>query len=291
MSGPDEQEPLLDDAREGVAPMSPFAALLWTAGATLAFLWFYALTVALREAAADDAVSRFGCQLVAYLGALFGVLRLYAPNVGIRQFLGLRGTHFGFYPLAVVLGLAATIPINSLYTFIERRVPGPDLGDSVLELFRDAGLARQLALGAVFVVLGPILEEVLFRGALQKPLSRRLALPGAIVLIGVLFGIAHVDERLFVPIGLVGALLAYLRHLSGSLWPPVLAHMAFNAVPFVSTLALARSGEEGDPEVTAPVLLGATGLALALLALTVRLAKTERAARARREDDADHGDG
>lgn len=289
MSEPDE--PLLDDSRQGVASMSPFAALLWTAGATLAFLWFYALTVALREAAADDAVSRFGCQLVAYLGALFGVLRLYAPNVGIRQFLGLRRTQLGFYPLAVALGLAATIPINSLYTFIERRVPGPDLGDSVLDLFRDAGLAKQLVLGAVFVVLGPLLEEVLFRGAIQKPLSRRLALPGALVLIGVLFGIAHVDERLFVPIGLVGALLAYLRHASGSLWPPVLAHMAFNAVPFASTLALARSGEEGEPDVSTPVLLGATAATLGLLALATVLAKTERASRARREDDADHGDG
>lgn len=289
--GPDEQSPLFGGDHRGVASMSPFAALLWTAGTTLGFLWLFALTVASREAAANDVVSRFGCQLVAYLAALFGILRVYAPNVGIRRFLAVRGTHVAFHPVALVLGLACTVPINALYAFIEQRVPGPDLGDSVLDLFRGAGLVEQLVLAAVFVVMGPLLEETLFRGALQKPLLRRIGVLPTLALIGLLFGIAHVDERLFLPIGLVGVVLAYLRHASGSLWPPALAHMAFNLVPFATTLALARSGETGEPDVPTPVLLGSTALAFALLGVVSLLARTERARRARREDGLEDGDG
>lgn len=292
MSEPDEREPSDDDSPfgprgPGVTPMSPFAAVLWTAGATFTFIWIFSLIAALREGALEDSIGMFGCQLVAYLGVLFLILRMYAPQVGIRQFVGLRPTHAAFYPVAILMGLAVILPANAIYAVIDQRFPGPEVTTDLLDSFREAGLFRKLVMATAFVGLGPLLEEVFFRGAIQKPLSRGMPVAATIGISAGVFALAHVDQRLLLPIGLVGLVLAFLRWASGSVVPSALAHMTFNMVPFASTVYEAQTGVDPETELPDWTLLVSLAVLLTLVLAAFLLMKTERARRAQAEDNDD----
>lgn len=97
---------------------------------------------------------------------------------------------------------------------------------------------RAAAFGANFVVvalLAPIVEEVTFRGLgyrLLEPFGRWTA----IVLVGLAFGLAHGLVEALPILAFFGAGLAYLRSRTGSLYPCVLVHAAFNG--FVLIIAV-----------------------------------------------------
>ena len=80
------------------------------------------------------------------------------------------------------------------------------------------------------MLLGPVAEEVVFRGVAYTMLKRRVGIGWAIVLSGVLFALLHVDPVGFVPIAVLGMLLAYLYEQTGSLVPSIAVHMAHNSV-------------------------------------------------------------
>jgi hypothetical protein len=272
--------------------MSLATAVGWISGVTLLFILLLGVIVDLRPAAKNDLISAFGCQAAAYLLGLFAILRIHAPRAEIREFIGLRPTHAGFYALAVLLGTALQAPVSALYEAIEKRWPSPDEGDAgLLRIIADAPLAEKIALVAVLVALGPLLEEVLFRGALTRPLRRRHG--PAVVIFGtaLLFALAHFEPQKFVPIGLFGVALGVLRLVSGSLVPCILLHATYNAIPLVAILATApgEGQDAASADIPLPAWLVAVSSAVAagLLALAYLIgARTQAAAAAREKDSA-----
>lgn len=277
----------------GERPMSLAAAAMWAVGITFLFVWLLSLIIAIRPSAQSDLVTTFGCQAAAYLLGLFGILRFYAPRASIRDFLGVRPTHAGFYPLAVLLGLALTAPIGALYDLIERRWPSPRDGElELVRLLAEGSTAEQALIGLVLVVLGPALEEVLFRGALTRPLRRSYAPELVVVSTAILFAAAHFQPQKFLPIGLFGLALGALRLASGSIVPAMMLHATYNAVPFAVMLTgsdQAASGQDAlaEPPLPPALIAGSAAFAAVLLALTFALgARSEVAARARGRDRA-----
>lgn len=87
------------------------------------------------------------------------------------------------------------------------------------------------AVGALLVVVlvGPIAEEMLFRGWLQRGLRLLLGPNVGLVAASALFGAMH-GPLLTVPIGLLGFLFGWLRERSGGLAAPIVAHMLHNSI-------------------------------------------------------------
>ena len=86
-----------------------------------------------------------------------------------------------------------------------------------------------VVLFAATVFVGPIAEEMTFRGLVQRR-ARVWLTPGtAIVISAILFGLAHMNMIQLVYAFPLGLLLGLLYEKSGSLLAPVLAHMAVNA--------------------------------------------------------------
>jgi membrane protease YdiL (CAAX protease family) len=106
------------------------------------------------------------------------------------------------------------------------------------------GLFALYALPAIF--LNPIGEEILFRGVVQQSFARRFNPALATIVNSVLFGLMYLslhglwrDGRGFhvhlvsatlavLLMASIGAIFTLCRSLSGSLWPAVAAHAAFN---------------------------------------------------------------
>lgn len=108
---------------------------------------------------------------------------------------------------------------------------------SHLEYFVDADFTRPgLWVGfAVAVFLGPLAEEVVFRGYLYGALKRSLGVTRALLLSSALFGLIHgLDYAL--PLAFLGLFFGWLRERSGGLVAPIVAHVLHNALTVAVTI-------------------------------------------------------
>jgi membrane protease YdiL (CAAX protease family) len=275
-----DRPPATDD--DAPRPMSAFTATAWVLGTTLLLNVFVQVMQSMRPSGTFDLLGACFCELAAYSLALFVILRVYAPDASIRSFMGLRNTHFAFYPLAVLLGLALKSPADALEHAILTRFPlvtdNPENADPLTEALQNSSQAKLFAVAVFVVVVGPMLEELLYRGALVRPM-RRTQGPYAVAFVtGVLFALGHAQWQLLLPLGLMGFVLGVLRHESGTLIPGVLLHATFNAYPVVGIL-YAPGSEEWTPP---PWLVAAASVAAVGLFWLVRLAGRSRSAAAAR---------
>lgn len=121
--------------------------------------------------------------------------------------------------------------------------------------------AADLLLG---LLIGPVVEELLFRGALLPVWARRMGWGRALILQALVFAVWHVN-----PLGsFVVALLAGLLYMrTRSLWPPIMLHALTNAL---SGLPWRASGLADGPTGDLVAALHAdAGLAVAALAFSL----------------------
>jgi membrane protease YdiL (CAAX protease family) len=88
-------------------------------------------------------------------------------------------------------------------------------------------------------VLVPIAEETFFRGFAYPPLRRRYGAQVAMVATAVIFSAAHLQIVNFLPIALLGYILALLYDRTGSLLPAIVLH-GLNNLAALTTIYMAR---------------------------------------------------
>src|SRR6185369_10264971 len=99
-----------------------------------------------------------------------------------------------------------------------------------------------------------------------------------------LFACAHLEWQMFLPIGVVGVVLAFLRQKSGSIIPSFLLHASFNGASFV-LMALSKPGASAEGAAfPRPYVAAAAALALALVGCIHLVARSAVAARAQEMD-------
>lgn len=85
----------------------------------------------------------------------------------------------------------------------------------------------------LFVVLGPVMEELIFRGYLQGVLRKNgVSIVLTILIVSVLFGAAHGQWNVAINVGVLGVVMSIAREITGTIWPAILMHMMKNAVAF-----------------------------------------------------------
>ena len=146
-----------------------------------------------------------------------------------------------FFALAVIVGLTTPL-VGGLLTALLAH------GKTVTQDIQDLGLQTPLALRIALVVvvasLGPLVEELLFRGVLLSALMQRWRAGWSIAISALLFALVHLPSMQWqwyaLPdLALLAAALAWLRLRSGSLWPAVLAHGINNLLAVVVWFAAA----------------------------------------------------
>jgi membrane protease YdiL (CAAX protease family) len=108
------------------------------------------------------------------------------------------------------------------------------------------GLAVNILIIAIIPALG---EELLFRGVIQKELSKwsgKVHL--SIWITAFLFSAIHLQFLGFFPRFLIGGLLGYMFYWSGSIWLPILAHFVNNAVAVILYYMVAKGRLAADVE-------------------------------------------
>ncbi|MBE1160041.1 CPBP family intramembrane glutamic endopeptidase [Dyella acidiphila] len=144
-----------------------------------------------------------------------------------------------WYLVALLIGLAMP-PIGAVLT--QLLAHGHQVTQNVEELSRQVSGSLRLPLGIVAVTVGPMIEELMFRGVLLSALMHRLSMLWSVVLCSCLFGAVHLAGLDFqwyaVPnLILLAAVLCWLRLKSASLWPAVIAHGVYNLFALIALFA------------------------------------------------------
>ena len=123
--------------------------------------------------------------------------------------------------------------------------------------------------------LGPLLEEVLFRGAIQGLLMRYFGRPWpAIIVAALVFGVFHMNPVQIVYATLLGIVFGWIYYCTGSLMSVIVGHVLNNSLAVITTAAFGSAEEQAAANSSA----GIAGFVL-FAALSVWLAiklKAER---------------
>ena len=101
-------------------------------------------------------------------------------------------------------------------------------------------------LGAFTIsVLAPLLEEVMFRGAIQGYMMRRMRSPwAAIIAAALVFGIFHMNPVQIVYATLLGVVFGWIYYRTGSLMSVIVGHVLNNTIATIMMLLLGSTGEK-----------------------------------------------
>jgi membrane protease YdiL (CAAX protease family) len=137
-----------------------------------------------------------------------------------------------------ILAQAAVIPV----VYLPLRAVWPEtfapdrLSDTARDLVDAADGLGLILLVAVVAVGAPIVEEIVYRGLLQRSLVARVGGPSAIAIVSVLFAVIHLRWVELPGLLVAGLLFGLCLHRTGRLGSAILAHGAFNLTGLVAVL-------------------------------------------------------
>lgn len=153
-----------------------------------------------------------------------GLLFILAARIPLREVFVLRKLKW------------ATIPMLILFTYLI--MPLITVVNAFSLFFTDnAALALSESMSAypfwasffMVALLGPVLEELFFRGILHSGFRKSANAMQAAVISAVLFGMMHMNFNQALYAFVLGMILAVLKEVTGSLLAPILVHIVFNS--------------------------------------------------------------
>ena len=148
-----------------------------------------------------------------------------------NAFLGLLG-YMAFLPVLVAVVFISYYMGN--YFNIEPQ------SQPLFDLFMEEQRVFVLIILTLFVVaIGPIIEEIFFRGFLYSAFKKRFSAFSGMLLTSLIFAGLHMNALGFLPILALAFVLVYMFEKTGSLVPSIIIHCAHNGM-IVILLFLAR---------------------------------------------------
>lgn len=176
--------------------------------------------------------------LFAEVVAVFFLLKIvcFKYDTAIGKF-GLNTVNFGYNLYLGIKSYVMFLPFYFLLNFITLLISKAFSIElkpqEVLYMLSDKSefTAGQLQMVIFFVsVLGPVFEEIFFRGFLYRCLRRYIGVFWGILGSALLFSLIHHNFMAFLPIVTLGIVLGYLVEKTGSLVPSIVMHIIVNSI-------------------------------------------------------------
>jgi len=146
------------------------------------------------------------------------------------------------YLALLPLVIAGVLVMLAIMVLLERVAPSGGGGQPINPVMEALRTLDPLAVAMIFTlatIWAPLCEELVFRGALFRHLSARLAMPLAAAASALVFGLMHgYQGPQLIPVVVLGLNFALLRAWRGSIIAPIVGHFLNNFVVLVMVLAL-----------------------------------------------------
>ena len=232
------------ERRNNMAPFIPFVPFVVYFGLSYPVLWMADLATASAEDWQRKLVEHIagGILITATIGLIIFLARRNFAR-GLKGF-GIDTRTIGRDLGAALINLLTIWPlvlfVVIMTSFAGKLIYGPDFEieqHQELQLLSD--FSQMPVLVAVFittVILGPVFEEMVFRGLFQTLFRSFTAKPwGVIVLSSILFVIPHSNQQHWPGLFVLSMAMGYSYEKSGSLFRPILIHALFNATSVIIT--------------------------------------------------------
>lgn len=204
----------------------------------LAIIWTLKFVgMPLRDLFTNDAVLNAVMAVTSYVLTLviaLGVPYLVRKRTTSLETLGLgrllSWTDIGLTPLAYI---TYAIIVNAAVVVLIYFVPDFPISEKQDVGFQALGLRYEYIIAFfTLVVIGPIAEEMFFRGYLYGKLRTHVPIYVAMLVVAALFAAAHGQWNVAIDTFVLSLVLTGLRELTGSIWAGILVHMLKNSVAY-----------------------------------------------------------
>ena len=203
-------------------------ALLWTAAATAGLSLALTWVIAVLGQHVD--IVPLGLTQVGVYGLAL-ILFASRQSMPLPALLALRAVPVRSCLVAAALGIALQFPCTLLANVIDGIYPLPeDVLRHRLALITPHSAAHGVVIVLVVSFVGPCVEEFFFRGVLFGALRRSHSAFVAMAVVSLCFVLAHMDLRMLLPLLPAAWLMVEMREQSGSIWPGLSLHAAFNSL-------------------------------------------------------------
>ena len=224
-----------------------------------------------------------GMQVVQFISLFlvptFICAKLFSSNT--RKYLGFKApSHAGYFLVGIGVMLLS-IPLINLLGELNKNVQFPSAIEKWMKSSEEeaaktikALLSKQtlkdLFINIICIAgLAAVGEELLFRGIVQRLLTKMFKSPWAgIIIAAILFSALHMQFYGFLPRFVLGILLGLIFWYSGSLWPAIVAHFVYDAF-FIIVLYFKPEMINDDASVKLPALAMGAAISLALVTFLV----------------------
>ncbi|MBK8165599.1 MAG: CPBP family intramembrane metalloprotease [bacterium] len=166
---------------------------------------------------------------------------------------------------SVMVALAALAP-GSLLAWLSQRLHPADPQWLAHYAANLPGAPAEIAFAALAVVIvGPLAEELVFRGLVHRVFSRTWGPWPAIAVSALLFGLVHGEPWYLLGLIAVGALLGFVWETTGSLTCCWIAHAVHNGVSLAVMVAAGPPGAQAQAPTATDLALAAGSLAMLVL--------------------------
>lgn len=184
-------------------------------------------------------------QVIAAIVGFFlpAVLAAYLLNRKPMKLIGFSGKIQGMQLLLVIMIVFFGLMVSTSLSWFNSNLPIPnewktyfdkmeaDYNDGVESVISLRNFADYLFALFILAVLPAICEETLFRGGLQNFLTRSTKMPWlSIILVSILFSLAHWSYYGFLSRLFLGMMLGLLYQYSGRIWLSIFGHFLNNAI-------------------------------------------------------------
>lgn len=286
MDGGDDDPPSSEDGLDTDRELTVPAALLWTLAALFVMMSALVVTQLMRPNRGEDIVNLQVCFTLGLAVAIYGIARVHLPTRTPGDLLGFRPVQPVLLVLAALTGGLMLIPASWVSGVIETYWPRPEAEVAARAAFYDLSSTFHKAVFAtIAVAVGPVVEDLFFRGALFRGLRRSSGRWITVTVTAAAFALVHLDPRMLPIAFLGGVVLGYLRDATGSVVTSTVAHVAYNGAITFGILSGAVK-DDAHAQVSHLVGVGGTAGMVFLLALAAVLSSRSEVTRAAREEDA-----
>ncbi len=170
----------------------------------------------------------YGIQVLLMLGMVwfFAIFwrRASLKDLGLRYYSIIKTIWYTFLSLLIIFF------ISFLYVFVMNWLFGIEAPSSKIEeLIANRSISTNILL-IVVAVVAPFCEEIYFRGFLYSAFKKSWGVSTALFLSSLLFALAHMEIYSFIPLVVIGWLLAYIFEKTKSLFPTIFLHAIYNLI-------------------------------------------------------------
>ncbi|OYD06309.1 CPBP family intramembrane glutamic endopeptidase [Paludifilum halophilum] len=214
----------------------------WVQFLTLAFLLPYYAIVPETEAEGGSG-GWFGLIApyiphILMLGVALWIFRRRLPDLGFRQAKGKKwmwmigAVGVLYLLLFFFLDALVTLPVAEFFNLELQSWREDSISQGIFQATR-MGWISVLGQIALLGLIGPIAEEIVFRGLLMRGMMQKIGTTAGVILSALIFALFHTDIPFLAPLFIMGLILGGLYAVFRNLWAPILFHVVNNTVSVV----------------------------------------------------------